>query len=311
MKIVFMGTPDFAAGCLKALYEAGHEITAVVTQPDRPKGRKKEPVPSAVKVLALEHQTPVLQPEKIRDPKEIERLSAYEAQLFVVAAFGQILPQQILKMPPLGCINVHASLLPKYRGAAPIQQAILDGEKETGVTIMQMAQGLDTGDILTQRRIAIAEDETGGSLFDRLMEVGAELLVETLPLLEKGEITPSPQDESRASYVKMLRKEDGRMDFSLPAEVLERRIRGLSPWPGAFCLYENKKMRILKAEVVNAKKEHSADIGQVLAVDGDGIEIACRRGSLRVLMLQPEGKKPMSSHDFLLGHKVTEGERIG
>lgn len=315
MKIVFMGTPDFAAGCLKALYDAGHEITAVVTQPDRPKGRKKQPVPSPVKEVALAHNTPLLQPERIRNPEEIEKLKEFEAELFVVAAFGQILPTEILRMPPLGCINVHASLLPKYRGAAPIQQAILDGEAQTGVTIMQMDEGLDTGDILTQSRVDIRPEETGGSLFDVLMEEGARLLVETIPKLAGGSITPTPQEESRATYVKMLKKEDGRMDFSLPAEVLERRIRGLSPWPGAFCEYEGKKLRLWKGQVIpegdafaGGKKPQS---GTVIGCGREGIDLCCGQDILRILELQPEGKKRMETRDYLLGHKVTEGERFG
>ena len=306
MKIVFMGTPDFAAVCLEALYRAGHEILAVVTQPDRPRGRKKEPEPSEVKQMALLHGTPVLQPERIRNADQIEKLRAYAADLFVVAAFGQILPVEILTMPRLGCINVHASLLPKYRGAAPIQQAILDGEEQTGVTIMQMAEGLDTGDILASRSVRIREDETGGSLFDVLSQVGAKLLTETIPRLEAGSITPIPQDESRASYVKMLRKEDGRMDFSRSAEELERRIRGLSPWPGAFCEYEGKKLRLWKAAVTDIAVS-SREPGRILAADRDGIRVACGQGVLCILELQPEGKKRMTSRDYLLGHRITEG----
>ncbi len=315
MKIVFMGTPDFAAGCLKALYEAGHEITAVVTQPDRPRGRKKQPMPSPVKLEAQAHNTPLLQPERIRNAEETEKLKEYEADLFVVAAFGQILPVEILRMPPLGCINVHASLLPKYRGAAPIQQAILDGETETGVTIMQMAEGLDTGDILTQSRVPIREDETGGSLFDVLAEEGARLLIETIPKLAEGSISPVPQDESGASYVKMLKKEDGRMDFTLPAKVLERRIRGLDPWPGAFCEYDGKKLRLWKAQVISEGQTSSRAggtvPGTVIRCDGKSIDLACGQGVLRILELQPEGKKRMETRDYLLGHKVAEGERFG
>ncbi len=294
MKIVFMGTPDFAAGCLEALYEAGYDIAAVVTQPDRPKGRKKELVPSPVKVLATAHDTPVFQPEKIRqDRQALEDLRGIGADLFVVAAFGQILPKEVLEMPRLGCINVHASLLPKYRGAAPIQQAILDGEQVTGVTIMQMAEGLDTGDILTTREYPISDEETGGSLFDALMETGAKLLVETIPLLDQGKITPVKQDEEKATYVKMLKKEDGRLDFSLSARALFNRIRGLDPWPGAFVKQGEKTLKIWKSRVLepgDTTEDPSGLLpGQILGVSREGIDVVCAQGILRITELQPEG----------------------
>ncbi|MCR4691962.1 MAG: methionyl-tRNA formyltransferase [Lachnospiraceae bacterium] len=309
MKIVFMGTPDFAAVCLEALYEAGHEITCVVTQPDRPKGRKKELCPSPVKECALKRGTPLLQPEKIRQPEQIQALKAYEADLFVVAAFGQILPREILDMPRLGCINVHASLLPKYRGAAPIQQAILDGEKETGVTIMQMAEGLDTGDILTKRVCPISEEDTGGSLFDKLADLGAALLTETIPLLEAGSITPQKQDDSLASYVKMLKKEDGLVDFSKDAEVLFNQIRALQPWPGAFLQRKGKKIGLLASRVIDGERQaKEAEAGSVISSGKEGIDIQCGKGILRITMLKPEGKKAMSAGDYLLGHKLEKGE---
>ncbi len=312
MKIVFMGTPDFAQGCLEALYEAGYEIAAVVTQPDRPRGRKKEPMPSPVKVLAMEHQTMVLQPEKIRGSQEIEILRSLDADLFVVAAFGQILPKEVLEMPRLGCINVHASLLPKYRGAAPIQQAILDGEKVTGVTIMQMAEGLDTGDILTMREYPISDEETGGSLFDALMKLGADLLVETIPLLEVGSIVPQKQEDALASYVKMLKKEDGRLDFSQDAVSLFNRIRGLDPWPGAFIRIGDKTLKIWKSTVLGGEEAETKALspGEIVAVSKEGIDVKCGKGVLRITELQPEGKKRMQSRDYLLGHVLSKGDRF-
>ena len=315
MKIVFMGTPDFARGCLQALYDAGYEIPVVVTQPDRPKGRKKEPMPSEVKVCAIEHSSMVLQPEKIRgDLAVIETLRQVQADLFVVAAFGQILPKEILELPRLGCINVHASLLPKYRGAAPIQQAILDGESVSGVTIMQMAEGLDTGDILTTCEYPISDEETGGSLFDALMQAGAELLVKTIPLLENGKITPQKQDDAKASYVKMLKKEDGKLDFSKDARSLFNRIRGLDPWPGAFVRQGEKTLKIWKSRVLepgDTTEDPSGLLpGQILGVSKEGIDVVCGQGILRILELQPEGKKRMASRDYLLGHSLSKGERF-
>jgi methionyl-tRNA formyltransferase len=310
MKIVFMGTPDFAAGILEALYEAEYDIAAVVTQPDRPRGRKGEPVPSDVKKCALAHGTRVLQPVKIREPEAVKELEKIGADLFVVAAFGQILPKEILEMPRLGCINVHASLLPKYRGAAPIQQAILDGETETGVTIMQMAEGLDTGDILSRMVYPISEEETGGSLFEALTEVGAKLLITTIPLLEEGNIFPIPQDDSQSSYVKMLKKEDGRLDFSQSATALFNRVRGLDPWPGAFTIWKGKQLKIWRATALREKASGMAP-GSVFAAGKEGIDVVCGEGMLRIRELQMEGKKRMSAADFLLGRPMEKGEQLG
>ena len=228
MKVVFMGTPDFAVGALESIIKAGHEITAVVTQPDKPKGRGKEVQISPVKACALEHGLPVFQPVKIKTQEAVTQLRTYEADIFVVAAFGQILSKEILDMPRYGCVNIHASLLPKYRGAAPIQWAVIDGEEETGVTIQQMNEGVDTGDILTQEIVRLDEKETGASLFDKLAVCGAELIVKTLAMIEAGSIVPVKQDDSKSTHAKMLSKDMGKLDFSQDAVVLERKILGLN-----------------------------------------------------------------------------------
>ena len=231
MKIVFMGTPDFAAGALKSLIEAGHEITAVVTQPDKAKGRSQELLPPPVKVVALEHGIPVLQPVRIKRPEEVEKLKQYPADIYVVAAFGQILSQEILDIPEFGCLNIHASLLPKYRGASPIQHVIIDGEEKTGITIMQMDAGLDTGDMLYQKEIVISPKDTYASLHDKLMVLGGEAIVEALPLLEQGKLVPRKQEDALSCYAHLIDKTMGELDFTKSAEILDRLIRGLNPWP--------------------------------------------------------------------------------
>ncbi|MCD8130987.1 MAG: methionyl-tRNA formyltransferase [Lachnospiraceae bacterium] len=250
MRIVFMGTPDFAAHCLQKLLDAGHEVTAVYTQPDRPRGRGREVQMSAVKTLALRYGLPVFQPEKIRAREAVEELKGLTADIFVVAAFGQILSQEILDMPEYGCINVHASLLPRYRGAAPIQWAVINGDEYSGVTIQQMNAGVDTGDILYTRKYRLKEDETGDSLFDALTELGGQALVEALELLEKGELTPVPQEEEKATYAGKLNKEMGHLDFSKPAPELERLVRGLNSWPGAYAFLGDKQLKIWKAQAL-------------------------------------------------------------
>ena len=244
MKIVFMGTPDFASGALEALIAAGHEITAVYTQPDKPKGRGKEVQMTPVKVVALEHGIPVYQPRRIREAEEVEILRQIPADIFVVAAFGQILSQEILDMPKFGCVNIHASLLPKYRGAAPIQWAVIDGEEKTGVTIQQMNAGIDTGDILYTKEYVLDPKETGASLFDKLMVIGAEAIVEALPLIEAGRITPIPQNEAEATHAAKLTKQLGEMDFSKSAAELERLVRGLNSWPSAYTFFRGKQLKI-------------------------------------------------------------------
>ena len=313
MKIVFMGTPDFAVSTVDALQKAGHEIVLVVTQPDKPKGRGKEVQFPAVKQWAVEKDIPVFQPKRIREPEAIETLRQYPADIFVVAAFGQILPEEILNMPPFGCVNVHASLLPKYRGAAPIQWAVINGDKVSGVTTMQMGVGLDDGDMLLKREVPLAKEETGGSLFDRLAEVGGELIVETLKGLEEKTITPMPQKEEEATHVGMIKKSMGQMDFSKSAIELERLIRGLNPWPSAFTKLGNKTLKIWKAYVQENPCESAkpVDAGCICACDEEGIWVATGQGYLVLKEVQLEGKKRMDVADFLRGRSVEIGTKLG
>lgn len=305
MKVVFMGTPDFAVGALEEIIKAGHEVTAVVTQPDKPKGRGKEMQISAVKACALSHGLPVFQPQKIKTPEAVEQLRAYEADIFVVAAFGQILSKEILDMPKYGCVNIHASLLPKYRGAAPIQWAVIDGEEETGVTIQQMNEGVDTGDILSQEVVKLDAKETGASLFDKLAVCGAELIVKTLTEIEKGSITPVKQDDSKSTHAKMLSKDMGKLNFSQEAVVLERKIRGLNSWPSAYTYFKGKTLKIWDADVVDTKT--SGECGSVCEVSKDSFCIETAKGCLRINEVQLEGKKRMEVSAFLLGYPIEKG----
>ena len=321
MKIIFMGTPDFAASALEKIVEAGHEITLVVTQPDKPKGRSGELQVSDVKACALKHGFPVFQPERIKLPENVAYLKNYEADIYVVAAFGQILSQEILDIPRFGCVNIHASLLPKYRGAAPIQQAIIDGEKTTGVTIMQMAAGMDTGDILLQREIPIDDNETGGGLFDKLSELGAELIVEALPKIERGELTPVPQDEELATKCGKLSKNMGKIDFNKNAVAIRNLVRGLNPWPSAFTRHDGKMLKIWVADALDDKqvKEFSGNAevlknavpGTVSFVTKEAIGVATGKGTLVLKEVQLEGKKRMLVKDFLLGNKIEIGTKLG
>ena len=310
MKVVFMGTPDFAVGALEEIIKAGHEVTAVVTQPDKPKGRGKEMQISAVKACALAHNIPVFQPQKIKAPEAVETLRTFEADIFVVAAFGQILSKEILDMPKYGCVNIHASLLPKYRGAAPIQWAVIDGEKETGVTIQQMNEGVDTGDIISQEVVVLDPKETGASLFDKLAVCGANLIVKTLDAIEKGTITPKKQDESKSTHAKMLSKEMGKLDFSQDAVVLERKIRGLNSWPSAYTYFKGKTLKIWDADVVDvpeSNEEIKKVCGSVCDVTKDSFCITTGNGILRVNEVQLEGKKRMEVSAFLLGYPMEKG----
>lgn len=317
MKIIFMGTPDFAASALEKIVEAGHEITLVVTQPDKPKGRSGELQVSDVKACALKHGFPVFQPERIKLPENVAYLKNYEADIYVVAAFGQILSQEILDIPKFGCVNIHASLLPKYRGAAPIQQAIIDGEKTTGVTIMQMAAGMDTGDILLQREIPIDDNETGGGLFDKLSELGAELIAEALPKIERGELTPVPQDEKLATKCGKLSKNMGKIDFNKNAITIRNLVRGLNPWPSAYTRLDGKMLKIWSADAIDDKnvKEIAGNVevlknaapGTVSFVTKDAVGVATGKGTLVLKEVQLEGKKRMLVKDFLLGNKVEIG----
>lgn len=309
MKVVFMGTPDFSVGALEALVKAGHEVTAVVTQPDRQKGRSLEMSFSPVKECALRYELPVFQPEKIKTAEAVEILRRYEADIFVVAAFGQILSKEILEMPKYGCINIHASLLPKYRGAAPIQWAILNGDAITGVTIMQMNEGLDTGDILTTKEVEISAEETGESLFDKLALAGAELLIETLPEIEKGTLTPIKQEEEKASHVRMLTKEMGKIDWEKEAIVLERLVRGMNSWPSAYCRLRNKNMKIWRAAVL--AEDTDARPGEIVKVTKDALYIQTGKGQLILQEVQLESKKRMPVKDFLIGYPLEAGEILG
>ncbi len=309
MKIVFMGTPDFAAGALKSLIEAGHEITAVVTQPDKAKGRSQELLPPPVKVVALEHGIPVLQPVRIKRPEEVEKLKQYPADIYVVAAFGQILSQEILDIPEFGCLNIHASLLPKYRGASPIQHVIINGEEKTGITIMQMDAGLDTGDMLYQKEIVISPKDTYASLHDKLMVLGGEAIVEALPLLEQGKLVPRKQEDALSCYAHLIDKTMGELDFTKSAEILDRLIRGLNPWPSAYTTYHGKQLKVWEAEPVKSPK--AGKPGEILAVEKDAVLVAAGSGALRITSLQLSGKKRMSAHDFLLGVRMTPGEILG
>ena len=307
MKILFMGTPDFAAGSLKSLIAAGYEISAVVTQPDRPKGRSGKPVFSPVKEVALQAGIPVLQPEKIKRPEETARLLEYPADIYVIAAFGQILSKEILEQPRLGCINVHASLLPRYRGASPIQRVILDGEKSTGITIMQMNEGLDTGDILYTKSIDLAPDETFETLHDRLMVLGGEALTEALPLIEAGKLTPVKQDDSLSCYAPLIKKEDGLIDWKRSSDEIYSQIRAFNPWPGAFTYSSGRMLKIWEAQPASG----SGRPGEILGADRDSFTVACGSGAMKILSLQPEGKKRMETSAYLLGNKTESGMCLG
>ena len=304
-----MGTPEIAAVILKRLLQGEDEIVLCVTQPDRPAGRGKKLTPSPVKETALQAGIPVFQPEKIREPENVAVIREAQPDIVIVAAFGQILPKELLEIPPLGCINVHASLLPKYRGAAPIQWAILDGEKETGVTIMYMAEGLDTGDMLYRKSIPIADNETGGSLHDKLALLGADALTEALPLIKNGTAERIPQGEALTPYAKQLRKEMGLLDFTKPAEELQRRIRAFYPWPGTFTSYQGKQLKILEASVRESREAAAA--GTVLSVEKDGFSVKTGNGALFVTGVQLAGKQPMKAGDFLRGFRLTAGTVLG
>lgn len=334
MKIVYMGTPDFAVAPLEAIIQAGHQVTAVVTQPDKQKGRGKEVQMTPVKECAIKYGIPVFQPVKIREAEAVAQLKQYPADIFVIAAFGQILSEEILNMPKYGCVNIHASLLPAYRGAAPIQWVILNGETQTGVTIMQMAKGLDTGDMLCKRVVPIDAKETGESLHDKLMEAGAKLIVEALPKIENGELVPQKQDDALSSYASRLTKSMGLIDWNKSAATLERLVRGLNSWPSAYTFYHGKTLKIWEADVLegvddstdaaNPKQEteaanslkndgenRQAVPGCVLNVDKDYFDVMCGQGLLRVRSLQLEGKKRVNVKDFLLGYEVKPGLRLG
>ena len=309
MKVIFMGTPDFSVGTLNALVEAGHEVVLVVTQPDKPKGRGGRMQATPVKEAAALHGIPVFQPKRIRTQDSIEELKKYNADIMVVIAFGQILPKEILEMTPYGCVNVHASLLPKYRGAAPIQWAVINGEKVSGVTTMQMDEGLDTGDMLLKTEVILDEKETGESLHDKLAAAGATLCVKTLRALEEGKITPQKQGESSTEYAKMLDKSLGSIDWNNSAVSIERLIRGLNSWPGAYTEWNGRVMKIWGADVyvkaaISDSKERLP--GTIAKIEKDGFYVQTGEGLLKVTELQIPGKKKMEAAAFLRGYQIQE-----
>ena len=317
-----MGTPDFSVPVLTAMKEAGHDMLAAVTQHDKPKGRGKEMQMTPVKAKALELGIPVLQPKRVRDPEFVEQLRELKPDVMVVVAFGQILTKEVLEVPKYGCINVHASLLPMYRGAAPIQYVILNGEKETGVTTMFMDEGLDTGDMLLKTVVPITADETGGTLHDKLSAAGAELLIRTLEQMEAGTLQRIPQT-GETCYVGTLKKSMGEMDWSRPAEELERQVRGLNPWPSAYTFLNGKTLKIWKAEVLHTEAVSSQEAeepealadrkscGSVIVISRDSIQVQTGDGILAIRELQLEGKKRMTADAFLRGYPVEAGTILG
>ena len=305
MRIIFMGTPEFAVPVLQSLINSRHEVVAVVTQPDRPKGRGKNMQFSPVKECALAHNIPVYQPKKIREPECIEELKKYQADVCVVVAFGQILTKNILDMPKYGCVNVHASLLPKYRGAAPIQWAVINGDAITGVTTMRMDTGIDTGDMIAKREVRIAEDETGGSLFDKLAEVGAKLCVETMDMLEKGTAQFTPQNNDASTHTSKITKELGNIDWKKPAVEIERLIRGLNPWPSAYTHLDDKAFKIWKARVVDEANDYEP--GCIVKASKNELIVQTGDGQLALLEVQLAGKKRMDAGAFMRGYTVEEG----
>ena len=303
-----MGTPDFAVGTLEEIIKAGHEVALVVTQPDKPRGRSGALQFPPVKECAVAHGIEVFQPKKIREEENVEYLRKYNADIIVVAAFGQLLPKSILEMPKHGCINVHASLLPKYRGAAPIQWSVINGDPVTGVTIMQMDIGMDTGDMIAKREVVIGEEETGGGLFDKLAEVGAKLCVETMVAIENGTATRTPQNHDEATHVSMISKELGNINWNQSAVEIERLIRGLNPWPSAFTKLDGKTFKIWKAKVLD--KTSDVEPGCVANVEKDVLEVQTKDGVLSLLEVQLEGKKRMEIDAFLRGYHVEKGTRF-
>lgn len=312
MKIVFMGTPAFAVPSLQMLVEEGYDVVAVVTQPDRPQGRKKTLVPTPVKEAALSLGLPVLQPERLRRPEGVAELAAFEPDLIVTAAYGQILPKSVLDLPANGCVNVHGSLLPKYRGGAPIQRCIINGEAVTGVTLMYMAEGLDTGDMISRVEVPIEEDDTSGVLFEKLSLAGRDLLKAEMPRLVTGRLQATPQDDSQATYAPNLSREDERIDWNASSHDIYNRIRGLVPFSGGFTLWNGETFKIWAAAKPEEKGTGgTAAPGTVLAVTGQGLEVKTGDGSVLLTSVQPAGKKIMSAADFSRGASMKPGTVLG
>lgn len=313
-RIVFMGTPDFAVPSLEGLLADGYDVVGVVSQPDRPKGRKRVLAPTPVKAAALAHGIPVFQPERLRRPEAVEEVAALRPDLIVTAAYGQILPKAVLELPRYGCINVHGSLLPRYRGGAPIQHAILNGERTTGVTIMYMAEGLDTGDMISRVEVPIGDDDTAGSLFDKLSAEGSALLRKTLPELLAGRITAVPQNHEDATYAPNIGREDERIDWSRPALAIFNQVRGLNPWPVAFTLWNGEVFKVWacrKPEGTGGGAASGRTPGTVLRSDNNGIEVAAGDGSIWLTEVQPAGKKAMDAATFNRGSGIPAGTVLG
>lgn len=307
IRTVFMGTPEFALATLEGLIDFGLNLVGVYTQPDRPKGRGKKLAAPPVKELALQHQIPVFQPQKLRDPAVVEQLKELQPDLIVVVAYGQILPKSVLDIPQHGCINVHASLLPKYRGAAPINKSIVDGESETGVTTMYMDVGLDTGDMLVKRSLAIGDTETAGQVHDRLALLGREAMEETLKRICAGTLVAEKQDDELTCYAPMMKKEDGLIDWNQPAMTIHNLVRGLDPWPGAYTHLDDD---VLKIAATSVDPELSGAPGEILAADKTGVRVACGDGGLVIGELQLPGKKRLAAVNFLSGRPLFVGTRL-
>lgn len=307
MKIIFMGTPDFSVPTLKTLINSEHEVVACYTQPDKPKGRGKKIQMTPVKEVCLEAGIPVYQPKRIRNSDQVEIFKSIDADIAVVIAYGQILPKEILDAPPFGCINIHASLLPKYRGAAPYQWAVINGEQSTGITTMQMDVGMDTGDMLLKTMINIEDDETAGSLHDKLMLAGGDLILKTLQLAEEGNLSPIEQDNDQATYAPMLDKTSGKINWHKPAKEIECLIRGLNPWPSAFTFLDGQLMKIWKAQVVERVNEEFTPGTICLVNPKEGFVVSCGKDALEIKEVQLQGKKRMEASAFLNGYQLTEG----
>ena len=307
MKIMFMGTPEISATCLEKLIKDGHNIVATITREDKPRGRGNVMTPTPVKILSLENGIPVYTPATLRDGEFMKLLDEYKPDLIAVVAYGKILPAEVINYPRLGCINLHVSLLPKYRGAAPMQRAIMEGERETGVTIMYMAEGLDTGDMLLKREFKIEDNANFEDIHDGLGKMGAEALIEAIEAIEKGSITRIPQDDSLSTYAKKITKEDCAIDFSKDAQTVHDLIRGLSPIPLSLTHTPNGKLlKIVESRIADLEREHER-VGEVISLE-DGIEVACARGSVKLLKVLPEGKARMSASDFIRGRNISLGD---
>lgn len=312
LRLVFMGTPDLAATCLAALLRAdAFDVAAAVSQPDRPKGRHLKLAPTPVKACAIAADLPVLQPEKARAPQFLDELRSLEPDLIAVAAYGQILPQALLDIPRHGCLNVHTSLLPRYRGAAPIQWAILNGDRETGVTIMKISLGLDAGDIVSQVTTPVRNDDTAQTLHDRLAELGADLLAKTIPAYVSGEIQPKPQPSEGVVHARKIEKADGLVDWTRNAVAIWNQIRGLDPWPGAFTHVQQGEDTLLLKLWKATPQSGQSEPGKILSADETGIVVGCGEGTLKITELQREGGRRMSAAQFLPGHALKPGERLG